>query len=124
MRIDHINISAPIDLLAAEKRFFCDVLGLSEGFRPNFSSNGYWLYSGDKAIVHLTESNMRVNNEQPGYFDHVAFQLTGLQKFIRRLTEMEISYTPASLDEIGTTQIFLKTPAGIKIEGSFANEEL
>ena len=114
MRIDHINISASIDLLAAEKRFFCDVVGLSEGFRPNFSSNGYWLYSGDKAIVHLTESNMRGDNEQPGYFDHVAFQLTGLQTFIRRQTEMGISYTTASLDETGTTRIFLKTPAGIR----------
>ena len=43
MKLHHVNIKAPKELLEREKDFFCEVLGLQEGNRPDFSSSGYWL---------------------------------------------------------------------------------
>jgi len=85
MKLHHINIKAPGDLLQQEKDFFCSVLGLREGNRPDFSSRGYWLYAGDKAIVHLSESDSHFRNEKQGFFDHVAFQTTNLKQLIQNL---------------------------------------
>ena len=36
MHIDHINISAPAELPLKVRDFYCDVLGLTEGFRSEF----------------------------------------------------------------------------------------
>ena len=57
MHIEHINISAPRELIEEEKKFFCDIFDVKEGFRPKFSRNGYWLYSGGNALIHLTEND-------------------------------------------------------------------
>jgi len=54
MQIDHINIKAPPALLEEVRDFYCEVLGLQEGARPEFASKGYWLYSAAGPIVHLS----------------------------------------------------------------------
>jgi len=41
MQLDHATIvTADLD---SARRFFVDVAGLTEGARPRFSINGYWL---------------------------------------------------------------------------------
>jgi hypothetical protein len=124
MRLHHINIKAPRELLEQEKDFFCEVLGLREGNRPNFSSKGYWLYADDNAIVHLSESEEYFNNEKQGYFDHVAFQTTNLKKMIRILEERKIEYSTVYLPEIEMTQVFLNAPSSTGIEINFENERI
>ncbi|MEM7358380.1 MAG: hypothetical protein AAF431_04755 [Pseudomonadota bacterium] len=122
MKIDHINISAPKDDLEQEKQFFSDALGLKEGFRPNFSSNGYWLYSEGKALVHLTESNNHFKNESQGFLDHIAFDMTGSKELIKRLTDLNIPHKIKFLSENSMTQVFFKSPSGIGLEANFLNE--
>jgi catechol 2,3-dioxygenase-like lactoylglutathione lyase family enzyme len=110
MKLHHMNIKAPRELLEREKEFFCDVLNLQEGDRPNFSCNGYWLYADGNAIVHLTESETHFENERQGFFDHVAFQTSNLNRFIETLKDREIEYTTVYLPEIEMTQVFLTSP--------------
>lgn len=124
MIIEHINISAPKPLLEQEKDFFCHLFNLSVGFRPQFSRAGYWLYSEQQAIVHLTESDLHQPNQTQGCLDHIAFQLTGLDSFINKLIEMKISYQTDSLAEIGMTQLFFTSPSGVGLEANFLNEKL
>ena len=124
MDLHHINVKGPRDLLEEEKKFFCEVLGLREGLRPNFPSQGYWLYSGDKPIVHLTESEKHFENEKQGYFDHVAFQSKNLKRFVQHLRDKNLDYTGVYLQEIGMSQIFLKSPSGTGIEVNFENENI
>ena len=124
MRLHHINIKAPRELLEQEKDFFCEVLGLREGNRPNFSSKGYWLYADDKAIVHLSESEEHFNNEKQVYFDHVAFQTTNLKKLIQILEVRKIEYSTVYLPEIEMTQVFLTAPSSTGIEINFENERI
>jgi catechol-2,3-dioxygenase len=116
MHIDHINIAAPMELLERVRDFYCSVLDLREGFRPNFSQRGFWLYADDKPIIHLSESNRRQDNEQQGHVDHVAFQTTGVDALIGRLTAKNIEYRSDYIPELNMTQLFFKDPAGTGLE--------
>lgn len=124
MHIEHINISAPIELLIKIKEFYCNVFDVEEGFRPKFSSKGYWLYSDGKAVIHLTNSIEHHRNEKQGYFDHVAFQVKGLKLMVDRLNSLGISYTIDYLPEVGMTQLFFKDPSGTGVEANFVGETL
>ena len=123
MKLHHINIKAPMALLEREKRFFCELLGLREGSRPEFSSRGFWLYDGDDAIVHLSESERHSAGDGQGCFDHVAFQSSGLAQFTNRLRSLEIDYRDAYLEELDMTQLFLESPTGTRIEINFVGEK-
>ena len=123
MNLHHINIQAPALLMEQEKRFFCEVLGLREGDRPDFSSPGYWLYSGDQAIVHLSLSEQHFSNERQGYFDHVAFHTSNLQDLLQRLETAGIEYSSNHLSQLGMTQIFLKSPSATGIEVCASTQE-
>ena len=124
MQLHHINIKGPWDLLVKEKDFFCDVLGLREGSRPNFSSRGYWLYAGDNAIVHLSESDSHIGAEQQGHFDHVAFQTSGLGGLLKTLKEKEVDHSVVYLAEIDMSQVFCRSPSGTRIELNFPGERI
>ena len=122
MKFDHVNISAPKSLLEKDKIFLCTVFNLKEGFRPKLSFFGYWLYSGEQAIIHLSESNNHCVSDKPFYLDHVAFQMEGLSTFIALLTKHKITYQKKYQEETRLTQIFLNTPSGVKFEVGFKNE--
>ena len=124
MKLHHINIKAPMALLEREKRFFCELLGLREGSRPEFSSRGFWLYDGEDAIVHLSESDRHRAGEGQGCFDHVAFQTNGLARFTDRLRSLGIDYASACVAELDMTQLFLESPTGTRIEINFIGEKL
>ena len=123
MNLHHINIKAPAALMEEERRFFCDLLGLREGNRPDFSSKGYWLYSGDQAIVHLSLSEQHFPNERPGYFDHVAFQTSELPDLLLRLDSAGIKYSSNYVSELSMTQVFLKSPSATGIEVNCLDEK-
>lgn len=122
MHIEHFNISAPKDLIEQLKEFYCDVFELVEGFRPAFSRSGYWLYSGENALVHLTESTEHYPLEKPSYFDHITFQTTGLSCLLSKLEFLGVKYETDHLPEIGMTQVFFKDPAGTGLEANFLDE--
>ena len=106
-----------------EKRFFCELLGLREGDRPDFSSKGHWLYSGDQAIVHLSLSEQHFPNERQGYFDHVAFQTSELPDLLQRLDSAGIIYSSNHVSQLGMTQVFLKSPSATGIEVNCLEEK-
>ena len=81
------------------------MLGLEEGFRPNFGDRGHWLYSGDKALVHLSESESDFASEHQGHFDHIAFQTSGLQNMIARLESLNIDYRRYFISDINMTPL-------------------
>lgn len=121
MKIHHINIKAPRELLEKERDLFCDVLGLKQGKRPGFTSYGYWLYSGDDAVVHLSESDSHFSNDKPGYFDHVAFQEANLDDIIKALDEKGIDYSTTNVPGEEMKQIFFRTPTNTGIEVNCEN---
>lgn len=122
IRLDHINIKAPMPALRQEKQFFCELLGLQEGFRPQFSTPGYWLYADDKPLIHLSESGDDVMHQ--GCVDHVAFQASGLAAFIDCLRDRQTPYTMNHIAETRTTQVFVRSPLGVRLEVLFIGERI
>jgi catechol-2,3-dioxygenase len=119
MRLEHFNISGPIELLETVRRFYIDVLGLSDGFRPQVPTRGYWLYSGSDAIVHLNESADRQLPPPANYLDHIALACDDVSNMEQRLQQYRIEYSLNRYPAVNLTQIFLRDPAGTGIELNF-----
>src|SRR4051794_34886299 len=108
--IDHINIGAPMDTLERCVRFYVDVLGLSEGYRPPFTSRGFWLYAAGAPIVHLTEKDVSVT-APAGAFNHIALACEHLESMEARLRAHGVPFTMDRVPMTGQVQIFLQDPA-------------
>ena len=120
--LDHFNIRASEPLVEKLREFYCDLIGLSEGFRPPFEEDGYWLYAGEYAILHLSVAG--ADESLPSHVEttlnHVALECSGKSAFEKRLDENTIPYEYANVPGTTVEQIFLKDPAGNGIELSFA----
>ncbi|GDX85877.1 diguanylate cyclase [Methylococcaceae bacterium] len=119
--IDHYNLRAEPELLDKLRDFYCSVVGLRIGKRPNLRSSGYWLYAGNKAVLHLSQAKpdeirqAHVN----GTFDHVAFSCSDLQAFELHLNRLGIQYRKSQIADTMQTQLFLSDPAGNGVELNF-----
>ena len=121
---NHYNLRAPRELLDSLKAFYCDVVGLAQGFRPPFDSFGYWLYAGDKCVLHLSEAaadEVR-HTHLSTTFDHAAFTCTGRPEMEARLKQRGILFRKGQVPALGITQLFFKDPAGNGIELSFIDQ--
>lgn len=123
--LNHYNLRAPRDLLDALRAFYCDVVGLKEGTRPPFNSFGYWLYAGDQAILHLSETRPGENRASgvTNTFDHAAFSCTGRRETEAHLARSGVAFKTAVVPMTGQVQLFLLDPAGNGIELNFAGHE-
>lgn len=124
MHIAHINIRASRELLDSEKSFFCKVFRLTEGFRPDFQRHGYWLYSGEHALIHLTECDIPRSTNNTGHLDHIAFAMSGLDEFITALESLAVIYSLNKIPDLSITQVFFKSPSGIGLEANFSDDNL
>jgi len=119
MRLEHFNIAGSIELLETVRKFYVEVLGLADGFRPAVPTRGYWLYSGSDAVVHLNESSDRQPPPRANYLDHIAFACDDVSAVEQRLKTHHIEYTINRYPAVNLTQIFLHDPAGTGIELNF-----
>jgi catechol 2,3-dioxygenase-like lactoylglutathione lyase family enzyme len=118
MNLDHATIVTP-DLEGA-RRFFVDVVGLTEGWRPPFGVAGYWLCSNDRPVIHLIDATL------PGHagravprIDHVAFRIETPAEWLalrERLRAADVPYQLADVPLSGETQLFVAPGAGVVIE--------
>lgn len=118
--LDHINIDT--DKPEATIEFYTDVLGLENrpADRPGDPSTGAWLFSGDKALVHL---NFGTEDKQgpTGAFNHAAFQCTDFAGTCNQLDRLGIEYRVAQRPERSFSQIFLHDPNGVFLELNIDN---
>jgi len=117
MQLDHINICAPADLLEIVRDFYCDILALEVGARPEIPIPGYWLYGAGSEIacVHLLESDNHCRRED-GHLDHVAFRVDKLATIRAALDARDIAYGYLEFPDFGLEQINFRDPAGVKVE--------
>ncbi|MEN9756233.1 MAG: hypothetical protein RL755_420 [Pseudomonadota bacterium] len=122
LRIDHYNLRANSELLDALRYFYCEVIGLSVGERPPLKSSGYWLYAGEKDVLHLSQAapdEIRQSHIQ-GTFDHVAFSCDNVENIESQLRDKGIAYKRSEVPLTGQIQLFLIDPAGNRVELNFA----
>jgi catechol-2,3-dioxygenase len=123
--LNHINLHAKRDLLDALKDFYCEVVGLRVGPRPAFRNFGYWLYAGEKPVVHLWEADPEElrRTDVATTFDHVAFDCANSADIEAILRRRGVSYRTAPVPDSRRFQIFLKDPAGNGVELNFENAD-
>jgi catechol 2,3-dioxygenase-like lactoylglutathione lyase family enzyme len=121
----HYNLRSNRETMEVLRDFYVEVVGLQPGYRPPFSSFGYWLYAGGQAVLHLSEARAdevrtagAVNT-----FDHVAFSCADVVEFESRLRALHISFRSAQVPLTGERQIFFADPAGNGVELNFPAKE-
>ena len=119
MIIQHFNITGPFELLERVKNFYVDVIGLSVGFRPEVPTRGYWLYSGEQALVHLNEGPERAQLPPSTHLDHIALGCDNLDAMLARLTAHDIEHNAIRFEQAGITLVFVRDPAGVMLELNF-----
>ena len=118
--LDHFTIATSD--LEASRRFYVEVLGLSDGERPPFAFAGAWLYCGANPVVHLVARGEGIAASTGGV-DHVAFRARELAAVVARLRECGVPYSLRTVPGRGLRQVFVHDPDGVKIELTFAASE-
>ncbi|MDR3455206.1 MAG: diguanylate cyclase [Rhodoferax sp.] len=123
--LNHFNLRAPRELLDELKEFYCTVVGLRDGPRPQFWNFGYWLYAGDKPIVHLYQAEPDEERDAQAVttFDHIAFDCTNRPEVEATLVRCNLHYRATEVPGSKRVQFFLKDPAGNGVELIFPSSD-
>jgi catechol 2,3-dioxygenase-like lactoylglutathione lyase family enzyme len=114
--IHHVNIRAPATDVAKLRQFYCEIVGLRDGWRPPFESRGHWLYAGPHPVVHLVEGGDDSGIASGGGVDHVAFRCSDLAPMIERLRSRGIEFQLSQVPSLGDQQLLFRDPLGIGVE--------
>ena len=100
---DHVNIhTEDAGRLAS---WYERVLGMKPGPRPDFPGiDGIWLYTGDKAYLHLVEMQGVGRPDIPA-LEHFSFTAKGLTEFLNILSEIGAEYEFVEVPEVGLVQV-------------------
>ena len=117
-KFSHVNLRIRRPQIDAVKDFYVDVLGLSVGDRPPFTSSGYWIYAGDSPVVHLVDPDIESTpaDGNTGAIDHLAFLCSGYEEMRSRLEEADVRFDTARIPQSGQRQLFFPDPVGVRIE--------
>jgi catechol 2,3-dioxygenase-like lactoylglutathione lyase family enzyme len=120
--LNHFTILT--DDVKATRAFYCTVLDLEVGWRPDFPFPGLWLYARGEPILHVVGGKARADLK-PGVIDHVAFTATDLPGTALRLAARGIGYELRRLAGApdGPWQLFCRDPSGARIELDFDASE-
>ncbi len=114
------------DDLEETRKFYCDLLGFEVGARPNFQFPGYWLWVGDRPILHVIHRS-QLNEVRAGVIDHMAFTATDLPATAAKLDKAGVTYElrrlPPNGPAAGLWQLFFDDPHGGKVEFDFDKDE-
>jgi catechol 2,3-dioxygenase-like lactoylglutathione lyase family enzyme len=103
--------------------FYCGLLGLQEGHRPDLGFPGAWLYAGGpQAVLHIYWDRP-MPTQRTGVIDHLAFTASGLKAVKARFDERGLNYDLRQQAGAGTWQLFSLDPNGAKVELDFDPSE-
>ncbi len=122
--------------MEATREWYTKVLGMRVGPNPDFKFPVFWLYLGDKDVVHVTEGGAQVSENRRQYvgqesqathgsgaIDHIAFRATGLREMIAHLRALKVDFKQRQVDDQGLYQLFMFDPNGVKVELNYARAE-
>ena len=109
--------------LDACKQFYMDVLGLTEGYRPNLGFPGAWLYADQQPVLHVI-AGRPLPADPRGVLDHMAFTARDLPATTARLKAANITYDLRKQADSGVWQLFCFDPNGARVELDFEASEV
>ena len=114
--VDHFNIVISPSQVEETLRFYKDVLGLKEGFRPTFGRPGWWLYAGDHPVLHISLKEIAPTVGPTGSFDHIALNATDWPGMKTTLERHGVAFEEQLVRDNTVLQIFFRDPNGLRIE--------
>jgi catechol 2,3-dioxygenase-like lactoylglutathione lyase family enzyme len=120
--MNHFTITA--EDRARTLDFYCGLLGLQEGARPDLGFPGAWLYppGSSQAVLHIYWDRP-MPEPRTGVIDHMAFTARDLRAVKARFEEKGVPYDLRRQRGAGTWQLFSFDPNGARVELDFAPEE-
>lgn len=113
--MNHFNVLT--DDVEKTRRFYVDVVGLTEGHRPDLGFDGAWLYAGGHPILHVSKAQLP--QPRAGVIDHMAFSATDLKGTIGRLKQHGVEHVVRQQAGTRIWQVFCHDPMGAKVELDF-----
>ena len=99
--------------------FYCGLLGLQEGHRPDLGFAGAGLYAGGtQAVLHIYWDRP-MPTPRTGVIDHMAFSARGLREVKARFDAAQVTYDLRRQAGARTWQLFCHDPNGAKVELDF-----
>ncbi len=100
--------------------FYCGLLGLVEGHRPDLGFPGAWLYppGGSQAVLHIVFGRP-MPAIRTGVIDHMAFTASDLPAVKARFDAAGLKYSLRRQAESGLWQLFSFCPNGARVELDF-----
>ena len=133
-RLDHYSIRTP--RLDETRRFYIEIMGLTEGPRPAFPFPGAWMYRAETAVVHIVGydpddaeglkgylGDKELVSTGTGTIDHVAFVADDLPAMQQRLQASGLPYRERAVPNLGLHQVFVEDPNGVTIELNYRDRE-
>jgi catechol 2,3-dioxygenase-like lactoylglutathione lyase family enzyme len=120
--MNHFTITA--EDRAQTLDFYCGLLGLVEGHRPDLGFPGAWLYppGGQQAVLHIYWDRP-MPTQRTGVIDHMAFTARDLKAVKARFDERGLKYDlrrqAGAGDRPGVWQLFSFDPNGARVELDF-----
>jgi len=107
--------------------FYEKVLGLKNGFRPDFGFPGAWLYvpvAGGPAILHIYAGGpaMGTAGRAPvgtGAIDHLALACRGFHGYVARCKRYGLDWREFVVPNTTLWQLFVYDPSGVQCELTF-----
>ena len=121
LTINHVNIRTKNLFLMIN--WYKRILDLKSGSRPNFNFEGAWLYTKDKPVLHLiVDPNTKEYNKHQ-QLEHFAFTATGLDKFLKKLNQENVSYNCTILPQLSTKLVNIYDYDGNHLHVDFNRHE-
>jgi catechol 2,3-dioxygenase-like lactoylglutathione lyase family enzyme len=117
--MNHFNVLT--DDVEATRRFYVDVIGLTEGERPPLGFPGAWLYAAGRPILHVSQATLP--HDRAGVIDHMAFSAKGMKEAVARLESHGVKYVLRQQVGSRIWQVFCHDPMGAKVELDFDPSE-
>jgi len=126
--LEHVTIRCA--QLKRTRDFYVELMGLTEGERPDFPFRGYWLYLKAVPVIHLVEAadsggawgrEIVLPNPQEGTgsFDHVAFQGDDFDRMRTKLVSAGVTFRERVVPGGRLKQLFVPDPEGVLVEINF-----
>ena len=119
--MNHFTITA--EDREATLGFYCGLLGLVEGPRPDLGFPGAWLHAGGpQAVLHIVFGRP-LPAQRAGVIDHLAFSARDLKAVKARFDAAGVKYDLRRQAGAGTWQLFSFDPNGARVELDFDASE-
>lgn len=129
--IEHYLVAA--DDMERTRDWYREVLGMQEGWHPDFGFPVYWMYLDGKDVVHIGRSAKHAGDNQRTYLgrlaqdagagtgaiDHIAFRAEGLKQTMTHLRRCGVEFNERRANGQALYQLFMYDPNGVKVELNF-----